>query len=87
MPMEVTTQTATVDWLSRSQAIQFLGISDAQYRADIQLLRELGVINHQARTKGISYQNYLTLVAFRQLAGERGKYEAAKALLQKQKSA
>lgn len=82
--MEVITIHADIAWLSRSQAIQSLGISDAQYRADIQLLRDLGIIKHNPRTRGISAENFQILTTFRQLATERGKYEAAKALLREQ---
>jgi hypothetical protein len=67
----------TIDWLPHDQAASFLGIHISQYRRDLALLNDLGLIQRKKYGKGSDRVTLELLQEFRQLVKERGRYDAA----------
>ncbi|MGL4379307.1 MAG: hypothetical protein ACRCT1_22910 [Microcoleaceae cyanobacterium] len=73
-----------IDWLTHAQASSFLGIHESQYRRDLSLLHDLGIITRDKYAKGCDRETLETLSEFRQLAHQRGRKAACKEILRRQ---
>ncbi len=76
---------STIDWLSHNQASSFLGVHLSQYRRDLALLNDLGIIQRDKYAKGCDRVTLEHLQEFRQLVNERGRRAAAKEIIRRKK--
>ena len=72
-----------IDWVTHEQASDFLGIHITQYRKDASLLHDLGLIDREKYSKGISRDALEILAIFRELSLERGRKSAAKEIIKR----
>lgn len=76
----------SICWVSHEQASEFLGVHITQYRKDASLLYELGLIDREKYSKGISRESLEILAIFRELSLERGRKSACKELLKRKEN-
>lgn len=73
----------TIDWLSNAQILDFLGICESQYRRDLSLLEEIGLVVRDNYCKGHDRHTIQVLSEFRILVKERGRKDAAREIFER----
>lgn len=72
----------TIDWLPHAQIAALLGIHQSQYRRDLSLLDELGIISRNEYGKGYDRETVEILFRFRKLSKRKGRKQAAREILE-----